>query len=304
MELENPVMRHNEISEKGSHSTYGVLKKVIVRRPDAAFAVEAPDDWNYVGTPNLEVAQAEHDRLTEVLREAGSEVIYHDEDLPDLADSVFVFDPVLVTGHGAVVLRMGKELRSGEEAALSGKLKTLGFPVIGSLTEPATMEGGDLLWLDERTLAAGRSFRTNAEGIAQLKVILQELGIQVQAFDLPCLSGPRACLHLLSLISILDRDLAVVYPPLMPVALWEELERREFEIVEVPEQEFATMGPNVLALGPRRCLALEGNLITRMRLEDVGCEVFTYRGRELSLKAEGGPTCLTLPLQRDASERD
>jgi len=293
-------MRRNEISEMVSHSTYGALKKVLVRRPDAAFAVPAPDEWNYAGTPNLEVAQAEHDQLTEVLRGAGTEVIYHDESLPDHADSVFVFDPVLVTGRGAIVLRMGKELRDGEETALSGKLKALGLPVISSLTGVATAEGGDLLWLDSRTLAAGRGFRTNAEGVTQLRGILQELGIQLQAFDLPYLSGPRACLHLLSLISILDRDLAVVYPPLMPVALWEELQRRELEIVEVPEQEFASMGPNVLALGPRKCLALEGNPVTRRRLEDAGCEVFTYRGGELSLKAEGGPTCLTLPLERQA----
>ncbi|HUV13122.1 MAG TPA: arginine deiminase family protein [Acidobacteriota bacterium] len=293
-------MGHNETSKVGSPNTYGALKKVLVRRPDAAFAVQVPEDWNYAGTPNLEVAQAEHDQLTGVLREAGAEVIYHDESLPDHADSVFVFDPVLVTGQGAIVLRMGKGLRNGEEAALSRKLKMLGFAVISSLTGSATAEGGDLLWLDGRTLVAGRGFRTNAEGVAQLKGILQELNIQLHAFDLPYLSGPRACLHLLSLISILDRNLAVVYPPLMPVALWEELQHREFEIVEVPEQEFATMGPNVLALGPRKCLALEGNPITRKRLENAGCEVFTYRGEELSLKAEGGPTCLTLPLQRTA----
>lgn len=292
-------MRHDEISEMESHRTYGALKKVIVRRPDDDFAVAVPDIWNYTATPNLPVAQSEHDRLTEVLRDAGSEVIHHDEDLRGKADSVFVFDPVLVTSHGVIALRMGKPLRRGEEAALAKKLASLGYPLIGSLKEPATAEGGDFLWLDERTLAAGRGFRTNAEGIAQLRRILQGFDIQLQAFDLPYLSGPRACLHLLSLISILDRDLAVAYPSLMPVPLWEELERRGFEIVEVPEHEFATMGPNVLALGPRRCLALEGNPITRRRLEAAGCEVFTYRGRELSLKAEGGPTCLTLPLQRD-----
>jgi N-dimethylarginine dimethylaminohydrolase len=293
-------MSHNEISDRESHSTYGALKRVIVRRPDNDFAVAVPDAWNYTGTPDLPVAQSEHDRLTEVLRAAGSEVIYHDENLQGRADSVFVFDPVLITGRGAIALRMGKVLRSGEEAALAKKLESIGYPVIGALTEPATVEGGDLLWLDSRTLAAGRGFRTNAEGIAQLRRILQGLDIQLEAFDLPYLSGPRACLHLLSLISILDQNLAVVYPPLMPVPLWEELERRGFEVVEVPEQEFATMGPNVLALGPRRCLALEGNPITRERLEAAGCEVFTYRGRELSLKAEGGPTCLTLPIQRDA----
>jgi len=297
--LENPEMRLWERVAIRSHASCGSLKKVLVRRPDAAFSVDSPGDWNYAGIPNLRIAQQEHDRMAGVLREAGAEVIYHDAELPGYADSIFVYDPVLITGKGTVVLRMGKDLRRGEETALAGKLETLGYPVIGRLTEPATAEGGDLLWLDDRTLAVGRGLRTNAEGINQLTRILQGQGIRVLPFDLPYLSGPRACLHLLSLISILDEDLAAVYLPLLPVALWEELKRRGFELVDVPEDEFATMGPNLLALSPRKCLALEGNPLTRKRLEAAGCGVFTYSGRELSLKAEGGPTCLTLPLMRD-----
>ena len=172
------------------------------------------------------------------------------------------------------------------------------MPTFFALEGTARAEGGDLLWLDDRTLVAGRGFRTNAAGIEQLRAGLGTIGVEVSSVDLPCFTGPDACLHLLSLLSMLDRDLAVVYPPLMPVALWQRLAERGIRRVEVPEAEFATMGPNVLALSPRRCLMLEGNPITRRRLEAAGCEVLAYRGEEISRKAEGGPTCLTRPILR------
>ena len=162
----------------------------------------------------------------------------------------------------------------------------------------ALAEGGDLLWLDSQTLCAGLGFRTNQEGVRQLREGLATSGVEVLAVDRPYYSGPQACLHLLSLISLVDHDLAVVYPPLLPVALWQELERRRFRIVEVPDREFPTMATNVLALAPGECLMLEGNSRTQDRLEAAGCRVHTYRGREISLKAEGGPTCLTLPILR------
>jgi N-dimethylarginine dimethylaminohydrolase len=157
-----------------------------------------------------------------------------------------------------------------------------------------------MFWLDKDTLAVGIGFRTNAEGVAQLRAGLAPLGVSVLAFELPYFQGPKACLHLLSLVSLLDHDLAVAHPPLMPVPFWQELRRRGFELVEVAEEEFATQASNVLALAPRKGLMLEDNELTRRRLEDAGCEVLTYRGRELSLKAEGGPTCLTQPLLRRA----
>jgi N-dimethylarginine dimethylaminohydrolase len=195
---------------------------------------------------------------------------------------------------------MGKDLRRGEEEALSRRLQELGIPILLSLGGEARAEGGDLLWLDDQTLAVGIGFRTNQVGLRQLRAGLESLGIEVLAFELPYFTGPEACLHLLSLISILDRDLAVAYPPLIPVPFWQELEARGFQLVVVPEEEFGTMGTNVLALGPRNCLVLEGNPVTRRRLEEAGCRVSSYKGNEISLKCEGGPTCLTLPLLRQA----
>jgi N-dimethylarginine dimethylaminohydrolase len=171
-------------------------------------------------------------------------------------------------------------------------------PTFAALEGDATAEGGDLLWLDHGTLAVGRGSRTNTEGVRQLTAALRPLGVETVPVPLPWAGGPEACLHLMSLISMLDHDLAVVHLPLLPVPFVELLLDRGIELVEVSGDELPTMAPNVLALAPRRCLALDGNPRTRRRLEAAGCEVLTYRGAELSLKAEGGPTCLTRPILR------
>lgn len=282
----------------GGQNVVEPIRRVLVKRPDDAFAVTDPDRWHYTSKPDLPGAQEEHDALVEILRRSGAEILYHDELQLDRADAIYVFDPILITDAGTVVLRMGKELRQGEEQAMAAKLQQLGVPIHFILEGEALAEGGDLLWLDSQTLYAGIGFRTNPEGVRQLQQGLSSSGVRVVGVDLPYFTGPDACLHLLSLISLVDHDLAVVYPPLLPVGLWQELQRRSFRIVEVPEEEFPSMGPNVLALSPGECLMLEGNPVTRERLQAAGCRVHTYRGQEISLKAEGGPTCLTRPILR------
>jgi len=274
------------------------LRSVLVKRPDNAFAIDDPAAWHYADRPNLALAQQEHDTLVALLQAAGAEVITHDEPQPEHADAIYVFDPALVTDHGAIILSMGKPQRRGEEMVMARRLEALGIPMLYTLQGEARAEGGDLLWLDHETLAVGLGFRTNAEGLHQLREVLAGIGVTVIPVELPYYTGPESCLHLLSLISIVDDHLAVVYPPLLSVQFWKELQWRSFRLVEVPDAEFATMGPNVLALAPGRCLMLEGNPITRRRLEEEGCEVLTYRGNEISLKAEGGPTCLTRPILR------
>ena len=195
------------------------LRSVLVRRPDAAFAVDDPLLWHYAGRPHLPTAQHEHDTLVSIMRAAGVEVVYHELDLPDHADAVFVFDPVLITDQGAVLLRMGKELRRGEETAMATVLSRLAVPTLYSLHGEARAEGGDLLWLDHDTLAVGQGFRTNDEGLRQLQDALAPLGARALGIDLPYDGGPQACLHLLSLISLIDDDLAMVFEPLLPVPL-------------------------------------------------------------------------------------
>jgi dimethylargininase len=240
--------------------------------------------------------EEEHEAFRALLGDAGVEVIVAATPHSLDPDAIYVYDPALVTDDGAVMLRPGKEGRRGEVEVMAADFVEAGLPIAGRLDAPAMVEGGDTLWLDERTLLVGRGYRTNDEGIRQLAEVLP--GVDVVAFDLPHLRGAGEVLHLMSLLSPLDVDLAVAYPPLMPVRLMELLAERSVELVEVPDEEFETMGPNVLALGPRVALALEGNNETRRRMEKAGVDVRVYRGDEISRKGDGGPTCLTRPLLR------
>ncbi len=281
----------------GAQSMVAPLRRVLVRTPDAAFGSADPARWHYTATPDPDRARAEHAAFVALLERAGAEIIRHDAPLADRADAIFVHDPVLVTDRGAILLRMGKPLRRGEEEAVGAALEAAGVPVLARLSGAALAEGGDCLWLDERTLAVGLGFRTNTEGLRQIQAALGA-AVEVVPVQLPYDQGPVACLHLMSLISLVAEDLAVVHSPLLPVPFWELLRARGIRMVEVPPGEYAAMGTNVLALAPRRCLMLEGCPVTRARLEAAGCEVLTYRGEEISRKAEGGPTCLTRPVLR------
>ena len=281
----------------GSQSMVNPLKRVVVRRPTEAFGNADPNRWHYTSRPNLTIARQEHQKFVDILAQAGVEIIYHDVELPEHADAIFVHDPVIVTDQGAILLRMGKPLRRGEEDAIEITLKEAGIPIHFRLHGEALAEGGDLLWIDRQTLAVGLGFRTNEAGFNQLRQALPE-EIELIPVQLPYFKGPDACLHLMSFISLVDHKLAVVYPPLMPVPFWQLLNRRGFRFVEVPENEFWSMGPNVLAIAPGQLLMLENNPQTRQRLQAAGCEVATYRGHEISLKAEGGATCLTRPVLR------
>ena len=274
------------------------LRRVLVKRPDAAFAVADPHAWHYAGRPDLGIARAEHDAFVGVLRDAGVEVLYHDVPQPGRADSVFVHDPAIVTDRGAILLRMGKRLREGEEVAIGKRFEEIDIPILYELHDDARGEGGDLVWIDHDTLAVGQGFRTNEEGLQQIDEAVGPLGVKTVSADLPYGEGPDACLHLMSLISLIRSNLAVIYEPLLPTPLHEFLARRGMRFVPVPDEEFDSMGCNVLAVAPGECLMLEGNPVTKARLEKAGCHVRTYRGNEISLKAEGGPTCLTRPLLR------
>jgi N-dimethylarginine dimethylaminohydrolase len=240
--------------------------------------------------------EEEHEAFRALLADAGAEVVVAATPHSLDPDAIYVYDPALVTDDGAVMLRPGKEGRRGEVEVMAADFVEAGLPIAGRLDAPAMAEGGDTLWIDERTLLVGRGYRTNDEGIRQLGEALP--GVDVVAFDLPHLRGAGEVLHLMSLLSPLDVDLAVAYPPLMPVRLMELLAERSIELVEVPDEEFETMGTNVLALGPRVALALEGNDETRRRMEKAGVDVQVYRGDEISRKGDGGPTCLTRPLLR------
>ncbi|MGB2874928.1 MAG: arginine deiminase family protein [Gaiellaceae bacterium] len=272
----------------------GALRRVLVRAPD-------PRDlhgWRACGwraEPDpIGIAQ-EHDAFCSLLEGAGAEVVLAESDVDGNPDAIYTYDPALVAGDGALLLNPGKECRRAEPAALAEDLERAGVPIAGRLRSHEWAEGGDFCWLDERTLLAGRSYRTNDEGISAIRRLLP--GVEVHAFDLPNWRGRGEVMHLLSLLSPLAPDLVVAYPPLLPARLAEMLEERLTQVVAVPDEELETMGANVLALAPRVALAVDGNPQTRSRLQHAGVEVEVYTGNELS-KGDGGPTCLTRPLLR------
>jgi dimethylargininase len=270
------------------------LRRVLVRPPGADFSRWREYGW--LGEPDAKRIAEEHEGLRAALEESGAEVVVAATAADQSPDAVYVFDPVFLSDAGAILLRPGKELRRGEVGTMRADFEAAGVPVAAELSEPALAEGGDAFWLDERTLVVGLGYRTNEAGAEQLGAALP--GVEVITVDLPHYDGPAHCMHMLTLISPLDTDLALAYPRLLPVRLVELLEERGIELVEVADEEFESIGCNVLALGPRKALALDGNPETRRRLEAAGVEVRVYRGEELSRKGEGGPTCLTLPLQR------
>jgi N-dimethylarginine dimethylaminohydrolase len=269
----------------------GDLRRVLVRAPSDL------RNWQACGwraEPDPAAIAREHEALCAILEAAGAEVVLA-ESPSENADAVYVFDPALVTELGAILLNPGKELRRAEPASLAQDFERVGVPVAGRIGGDEWAEGGDLIHLDERTLLAGRGYRTNSDGIWAIERLLP--GVEMLVFDLPHWHGPGEVMHLLSLLSPLAPDLVVAYPPLLPTRLAQLLDERGIEIVPVPDEEFATMGSNVLALAPRVALAVDGNPETRRRLERAGVEVEVYEGAELS-KGDGGPTCLTAPLLR------
>jgi len=279
----------------GGQNMTGTLRRVLVRPPRAAgFATWREYGWH--AEPDVAKLAAEHDAFCTALGAGGAEVVLAETPVRTDPDAIYVFDPAIVSDRGAIVLRPGKEGRLVETDAIAADFEQAGVPIAARLQAPAFADGGDTIWLDESTLLVGRGYRTNDDGIHALENALP--GVDVLAFDLPHLHGSEVVLHLLSLLSPLDDDLVVAYLPLLPVRLVQLLEELEIRIVEVPDDEFETMGPNVLALAPRVALALEGNEQTRKRLERAGVEVSVYRGDEISRKGDGGPTCLTRPLLR------
>lgn len=280
----------------GSASMWGDLRRVLVRRPLPEDAARW-DAYGWRAPPDIAAAQVEHEAFVALLEEAGVEVVVSEHD-PGNPDAIYTYDPTLVGRDGAVLLLPGKEGRRREPEATAAALERAGIPVTARISAPATVEGGDTVWLDDTTLLVGIGYRTNAASVEALRVAFP--GVEVIAFDLPHWNGAGEVMHLMTLVSPLDRDLALVYARLAPTRLMLLLAERGIEVVQVPDEEFESMGANVLALGPRRALALAGNPETRRRLERVGVDVVTYRGDEISRKGDGGPTCLTRPLLRVA----
>ena len=290
-------MRDNSLSEVGR------LTRVLVKHPREAFVSDEAiaAQWkllNFSAAPAVARASEEFEAFVGILRGAGAQVDFLPADERTSLDSIYARDASIVCNRGVILGRMGKRLRREEPAAQKAELRRLGIPIVGEIIEPGSLEGGDVVWLDDRTIAVGRGYRTNEEGILQLRALLADSIDELIVVPLPHWRGAGDVLHLMSLISPVDRDLAVVYSPLLPVPFRETLIESGYRLVEVPDEEFDTMGTNVLALGPRACVMIGGNPQTRAALEAAGARVTEYVGHEISVKGAGGPTCLTRPLIR------
>ena len=279
------------------------IRRVLVKQPRDAYqsqsqVYEQSPLLNYFGIPDFDKAQAAHESLVSFLESTGAEVHYLPKDNSTSLDSVYTHDPCVVTNGGVVLCNMGKVSRLPESLAIAKYFESIGVPILGQIEAPGTLEGGDVIWIDERTVAIGEGYRSNAEGIRQIKKILGDLVEEVISVPLLHWTGPADCLHLMSNVSPIDHDLYLVYSRLLPVPFREYLLARDIELIEVPDEEYDSMACNVLAVAPRKVIMLEGNPVTKDRLEEKGVAVHTYDGLEISIKGAGGPTCLTRPFLR------
>jgi N-dimethylarginine dimethylaminohydrolase len=286
----------------GSFNNWGALRAVAVRDPADAFIGEdkIAAEWralNFHAAPDMAAARREYDRVLAILEATGAEVIKLPQDARLTLDSLYTHDALVVTPAGLVLPHMGKAARRAEPEVNAAHLERLGYPVAGRIEPPGKVEGGDLVWLDRHTLLAGIGYRTNREGAQQLQRLCGR-GVEVLTFDLPHYKGRGDVFHLMSVLSPLDRDLAVVYLPLMPVRLVELLETRGISFIEVPASEFDTMACNVLALGPRHAMMVAGNPHTERLIRAAGVTLEVVEAQEICRKGEGGPTCMTRPLIR------
>ncbi len=279
----------------GAQSMTAPLREVLVKRPGAAFG-RAFDDpaHGFLHAVDLDLAQRQHDAFVGVLEDLGVTVHRLDVEThsPDL---VYTFDPLLVSDRGAIALRPGKANRRGEEATLEAWMADRGIPTAGRIEAPGTIEGGDTFWLRPDLMCIGRTLRTNDAGARQLAGLVDG---DVRVFDVPYWRGPAELIHLLSVISPVADDLAVVYQPLLPVGLWQVLGDLGVRTIAVPDDEFVTLGCNVLAVRPGVVVMAQGNPVTAEALTRAGCEVHTYPASEVGINGSGGPTCMTRPILR------
>lgn len=287
----------------GCLSEVGRITRIALRKPEHAFVSQEHVDaqWReltYTERPLYDEAVKEYDQFVTLLQEYGMKIDFLPADDNLTLDSLYVRDATVVGHKGVILCNMGKAQRVHEPAVAKNAFIDLGIPVLGTIKGKGQLEGGDVVWLDNDTVAVGRTYRTNDEGIRQLKSLVGE-EVNVIPVPLPHYRGPGDVFHLMSILSPLDYDLALVYSPLMPIPFREFLIDRGIQLLEVPETEFETMGCNVLAVAPRECIMLKGNPHTKTLLEQAGAHVWEINGKEISVKGQGGPTCLTRPLVRE-----
>ena len=285
----------------GSQSMAGPLRRVLMRHAGSAMRGADRNAWHYGPGFDADRASAQHKALAALVAASGASIEWLDDIEDGLADSVFTHDPSLMTDHGAIILSMGKALRRTEPSLHEAAYRRMGVPILGRVEHPGVVEGGDCVWVDANTLAIGRGVRTNQDGIQQVANMLSPHDIEVFGYDLPLWHGEDACLHLMSVISPLADDLALVYSPLLPAAFYQMLKARGIRLVAGDAEEFHAsngLSLNVLPTAPRQVIAVAGFPKTKAAMEAAGCTVETFEADALCIACEGGPTCLTRPVLR------
>lgn len=289
--------------EIGNVSEIGKIESILLKHPrDAFFSQDNIDNqWqnlNYPSAPVYNEALEEYEKFVGLLSSEIDNILFLPQNDDTGIDSIYVRDTIIVTPRGIILCNMGKAPRIGEPKAAGEYLSTMEIPILGSIEGDGIIEGGDLIWLDKETVAVGRGYRTNDDGIKRLKNLVSGFVKEIIVVSLPHWEGPDDVFHLMSIISPIDDNLALVYARLLPVTFREKLLERGIRLLEVPDSEFESMACNVLTIAPRKCIMLDGCSRTQQMLEDEGVEVLTYKGNEVSRKGSGGPTCLTRPLLR------
>ena len=279
------------------------IKKILLKHPRNSFINQEIIDkqyleLNYSKAPNFNKAILDYEKFVSLLKSFGIELHYLPEDNSTSLDSIYTHDPCIISNNGIIICNMGKKARLAEPNTIEKFFKSIQIPILGKIKAPGTLEGGDVVWIDDKTIAVGEGYRTNKEGIEQLRYLLSDQVETVISVPIPHWNGPQDCLHLMSNLSPIDHNLYLVYSRLLPVSFRKYLLDRNIELIDVPDEEYESMGCNVLTVAPRKAIMISGNSKTKQLLEKNNVEVYTYDGTEISIKGAGGPTCLTRPFLR------
>ena len=287
----------------GLNSNVSTLKTVLLKNPQAAFKSQKTidlqwQDLNFIDKPDFKKSVTQYENFIDILNDNNVEILYIPEDEITSLDSIYTHDPIFMTPNGAVIGNMGKTQRKPETIMMKNYLNEIGVPIFGEIINDATLEGGDVIWIDEKTVTAGLTYRTNNKGIDQLRKILSTISIEVISVDLPHWNGPVDVLHLMSLISPLNENLFLIYKKLLPIGLLKLLKKLDIKTISIADEDYDSLGCNVLPLSTTKCLITSGNNKTCKIIEENGIEVIEFQASEICYKGSGGPTCLTRPIYR------
>ena len=288
----------------GLNSNVSTLKTVLLKDPKAAFKSQKTIDlqWqnlNFIERPDFKKSIIQYEKFVDILNDNHVQILFIPEDDETSLDSIYTHDPMFMTPNGAVIGNMGKKQRKPETAMMKKYLYETGIPILGEINNGGTLEGGDAIWINDKIAAVGLTYRTNNEGVNQLRKILSSISVELICVDLPHWNGPVDVLHLMSLISPLKEDLFLIYEKLLPVGFLKLLNNLDIKSISIADEDYDTLGCNVLPLSTTKCLITKGNDRTTKIIEQNGIEVIEFQASEICYKGSGGPTCLTRPIYRD-----